>query len=170
MRSNGSVYVAVVAAALVGYFSYQWWFNPNRAVKQRLGELAAAASVPVDEPALDRLSRPARVRAFFADDATIRLGDAQPAVESPDSLAAAITAWSPPPGGVTIAFVDVQVNVDSRTTARAYLTVEVTTRDESTGQPSFENHEAKVALAKRDGVWLITSAEPNEAPSNPTGP
>ena len=37
MKSNGSVYVAVVFAALFGYFSYQWWFNPARAVKQRLG-------------------------------------------------------------------------------------------------------------------------------------
>ena len=61
MKSSGSVYVAVVAAALVGYFSYQWWFNPNRAIKQRLGELAAVASVPADEPDLDRLSRPAWV-------------------------------------------------------------------------------------------------------------
>ena len=167
MKSSGSVYVAVVAAALVGYFSYQWWFNPNRAVKQRLGELAAVASVPADEPDLDRLSRPARVRAFFADNARVRLSAARLAVESRDSLAAAITAWSPPPGGVTLAFVDVQVNVDSASTARAYMTVEVTTRDKTTGQPSFENHEAKVALAKRDGVWLITSAEPNETPSSP---
>jgi hypothetical protein len=30
MKSNGSVYVAVVFAALIGYFSYQWWFNPSR--------------------------------------------------------------------------------------------------------------------------------------------
>ena len=167
MKSNGSMYVAVVAAALVGYFSYQWWFNPNRAIKQRLGELAAAASVPADEPDLDRLSRPARVRAFFADDARIHLGASRPEVESRDGLAAAITAWTPPPGGVIVAFVDVQVNVDSDSTARAYMTVEVTTRDRSTGQPSFENHEAKVALAKQDGVWLITSAEPNETPSSP---
>jgi hypothetical protein len=167
MKSNGSVYVAVVAAALVGYFSYQWWFNPNRAIKQRLGELAAAASVPADEPDLDRLSRPARVRSFFADDARIRLESGQPALESRDRLAAAITAWTPPPGGVTVAFVDVQVNVDSASTARAFMTVEVTTRDRNTGQPSFENHEAKVVLAKQDGVWLITSAEPNETPSRP---
>jgi len=167
MKSNGSMYVAVVAAALVGYFSYQWWFNPNRAIKQRLGELAAAASVPADEPDLDRLSRPARVRAFFTDDARIRLDSTRPAPESRDGLAAAITAWTPPPGGVTVAFVDVQINVDSNSTARAYMTVEITTRDGSTGQPSFENHEAKVALAKQDGVWLITSAEPNETPSRP---
>jgi hypothetical protein len=62
---------------------------------------------------------------------------------------------------VTVAFVDVQVNVDSASTARAYMTVEVTTRDKGTGQPSFENHEAKVALANRDGMWLITNLEPN---------
>jgi SAM-dependent methyltransferase len=42
MKANGSVYVAVVFAALIGYFSYQWWFNPSRMVKHPLGELAAA--------------------------------------------------------------------------------------------------------------------------------
>jgi hypothetical protein len=41
MKSNGSVYVAVVLAVLAGYFTYQWWFNPRRTIKRQLGELAA---------------------------------------------------------------------------------------------------------------------------------
>jgi len=57
MKSNGSVYVAVVVAALFGYFGYQWWFNPARAVKQRLGEVAAALSVPEGESDIARVVR-----------------------------------------------------------------------------------------------------------------
>ena len=49
MKTNGSAYVAVVFAALIGYFSYQWWFNPSRMVEARLGEVAAALSVPASE-------------------------------------------------------------------------------------------------------------------------
>ena len=62
MKSNGSVYVTIVFAALVGYFSYQWWFNQNRVVKRRLGELAATLSVPATEGDLERVARLARLR------------------------------------------------------------------------------------------------------------
>ena len=62
MKSNGSVYVAVVFAVLVGYFGYQWWFNQARAVKQRLGQVAGALSVPEGEADMARLARIARLR------------------------------------------------------------------------------------------------------------
>ena len=52
-ETNGSVYVSVVFALLIGYFGYQWWYNPARAVKRRLGELAAALSVSADETDMD---------------------------------------------------------------------------------------------------------------------
>ena len=69
MRTNGSVYVAVVVALLVAYFSYQWWFNPRRAIKRQLGELAATLSVPADSRGdMDRLARVARLRNYFAPD------------------------------------------------------------------------------------------------------
>ena len=67
MKTNGSVYVAVVFAALIGYFSYQWWFNPARMVKHRLGEVAAALSVPDDETEVARIARLARLRGYLDD-------------------------------------------------------------------------------------------------------
>ena len=36
---------------LFSYFAYQWWFNPSRAVKRRLGEVAATLSMPANETA-----------------------------------------------------------------------------------------------------------------------
>ena len=62
MKATGSIYVAVVFAALAGYFSYQWWFNPHRAVKRRLGDLAATLSVPPGEAELGRVARLAQLR------------------------------------------------------------------------------------------------------------
>jgi len=57
MKSNGSVYVAIVFAVLIGYFGYQWWFNPARAVKRRLGEVAAALSASADDTDMTRIKR-----------------------------------------------------------------------------------------------------------------
>ena len=45
MRANGSFYVLVVVAGLVAYGTYQWWFNPHRAIKGQLGALAATLSI-----------------------------------------------------------------------------------------------------------------------------
>ena len=60
MKSQGSIYVSIVLVALGGYFVYQWWFNPNRIIKQRLGEVASALSAPAGEEDVARLARIAR--------------------------------------------------------------------------------------------------------------
>ena len=62
MKTNGSIYVAVVLAALTGYFVYQWWFNPDRMVKARLGDIAAVLSIPANEAELGRVTRLAHLR------------------------------------------------------------------------------------------------------------
>ncbi len=73
MKSNGSAYVAVVFAVLFGYFAYQWWFNPARAVKLRIGEVAAALSVPENESDMARVTRLAQLRRYLADDLRITI-------------------------------------------------------------------------------------------------
>ena len=67
MKSNGSIYVAVVFAALFAYFGYQWWLNPSRAVKRRLGEVAAALSVPEAESEIAHVARLAQLRRYLAE-------------------------------------------------------------------------------------------------------
>jgi hypothetical protein len=162
IKSNGSMYVAVVVAALAGYFTYQWWFNPRRAITRQLGELAATLSVPAESPDdVDRIARIARLRNYFAPDVRVTLATSAPAVlTSRDALLATIGSWTPPPGGAEVSFVDVQVALDSRTTAHAYMTVEIESRDPNTGQPAFDTREATVGLAERDGAWVVTAAEP----------
>ena len=168
MKSNGSVYVAVVVAVLAGYFTYQWWFNPRRAIKRELGELAATLSVPADNAGdIDRLARIARLRNYFAPDVHVTLGESAPALTSRDALLAAIGSWNPPPGGLNVSFVDVQVTLDSASTAHAYMTVEVTSTKSQSGQPTVDVREAKAELLKRDNVWVITMAEPVETVQRP---
>jgi hypothetical protein len=165
MKSNGSVYVAVVVAALFGYFGYQWWFNPARAVKQRLGEVAAALSVPEGESDTARVVRIAQLRRFLADDLQVRAGSSQ--VQSRDAAVAVAAGWRPPPGSGDVHFADVQVFIESETAAHAYLAVELTRRDLESGQPTVDSRDASVSLEKRDGTWVVTAAESKEMPGRP---
>jgi len=157
VKSNGSVYVSIVFAVLIGYFSYQWWFNQNRVVKRRLGELAATLSVPATEADLERIARLARLRQYLADDVRITSGRSGPELSSRDAVMAAAAGWKPDQGG-SVDFVDVDVKVDAET-ARAYATAEVSTRDSRTGEQTLDKREAQLSLVKRDGVWVVSGAE-----------
>src|SRR5215212_5440043 len=107
MKSNGSVYVAAVFAALIGYFGYQWWFNPARMVKHRLGEVAAALSVPPQEPDVAKITRIAQLRRYLGDDLRLRAGAEE--ISSRDAALALAAAWKPQPGSGDVHFADVQV-------------------------------------------------------------
>jgi hypothetical protein len=169
IKSSGSVYVAVVVAVLAGYFTYQWWFNPYRAIKRQLGELAATLSAPADSRGdVDRLARVASLRHYFAPDVHVKMaptsstGSTGPELTSRDALVGAVAAWNPSAGGWTVDFVDIQITLDSDSTARTYLTAVVTTSDPATGQPVVDARDAMAGMAKREGVWVITTAEPVE--------
>lgn len=157
MTSNGTRYVAVVFALLVGYFSYQWWFNQNRVVKRRLGELAATLSVPAQEENLERVARLARLRQYLADDIKVGSGRSGPELSSREAVMAAAAGWKPDRGG-DVSFVDTDVKLDADT-ARVYTTAEVTTRDPQTGEQTLDSREAVLALVRRDGLWLVSAVE-----------
>lgn len=171
MRSNGTRYVLVVFTLLIAYFGYQWWWNPARAVKRHLGELAATLSVPANDTDLARVARIAHLRHFFADDVRIRVGAGGLEITSREALLAAVSTLRPPAGGWDVRFVDTLVKMDSGSSGRAYMMVEVTSRDARTARPtpvSIDAREASVTLVKRNGDWLITSAELRE--ETPTRP
>lgn len=163
MRSNGSVYVAVVFGALFAYFGYQWWFNPARAVKQRLGQVAGVLSVPEHEADMARIGRLAKLRGYLADDVHIRAGAQE--ISSRDTAVALAAGWKPEPGSGDVHFADVQVFIESDAAAHAYLAVELTSLDKPTGQPTVDSRDASVSLEKRNAEWVITAAELKEAPA-----
>ena len=165
MKTNGSLYVGVVFAVLIGYFGYQWWFNPARAVKQRLGEVAAALSVPEGETEIARVVRVVRLRGCLADDLRILAGSRD--ITSRDTALAIASGWKPPHGSGDVHFADVQVFIESETAAHAYLAVELTSLDRPSGQPTVDSRDASVSLAKRNGEWVITAAESKEIPIRP---
>jgi hypothetical protein len=166
MKSNGSVYVAGVFAALIGYFSYQWWFNPSRMVKHRLGEVAAALSVPDDETETARIVRLARLRGYLDDNLHLHAGAEE--ITSRDHALAAAAGWKPQRGGGDVHFADVQIFVETEDAAHAYLAVEVTSLDRESGHSVVDARDASVSLARLNGEWVIMSAELKEMPGPST--
>jgi hypothetical protein len=167
LRSNGSIYVSVVFTVLVGYFSYQWWFNPHRVVKRRLGELAATLSVPASETELGRVARLAQLRHYLAESIHIRTGRSGPELSSRDAVMAAASAWTPQ-GGWNVDFVDVDVRVDSDTAARAFVTADITSRDSKTGEQALDSEEAQLSITYQDGEWVVSEVDVKERPQPPS--
>jgi hypothetical protein len=155
--TKGSVYVSLVFGLLIFYLGYQWWFNPSRALKRQMGEVAAVLSVPAGEPDMARIARLAQLRRHLAENIRIRAGSAE--ISPRDAILGAVSAWKPPAGGIDVQFVDTQVFIDSETTARAYMSVEVATPDPRGGQPTVDRQDTSVQLEKRDGQWVITTVE-----------
>jgi hypothetical protein len=166
MKANGSVYVAVVFAVLAGYFTYQWWFNPSRAVKRRLGEVAATLSVPLQEPEVNRIARLARLREFLAPDIRLKIGDVSQELASRDTVLALVGGLRPATS-VDVRFTDTQVFMDADAAAHAYMRVDVITPDPQSGQPSIDSRDASVGLGRIDGEWVVTTAELKPPPPRP---
>jgi hypothetical protein len=160
MKSTGTTVASTCFAALLAFFVYQWWLNPTRAVQRRLNQIAAALSVPDNEAPLTRVARAAQLRTYLAQDVRVRLGDASEAA-SREQIVAAVSSFTPPPGGWNIQFVDVRVRVnhDTSADADAYLTLEVNGRDPQTGQPTVDTREAVATLKKVDGEWVVATAD-----------
>jgi hypothetical protein len=167
VKSNGSIYVATVFAVLAGYFTYQWWFNPSRAVKRRLGEIAAALSIPAQEADMNRIARLAQLRTFLAADLRVRSGEPPQEMVSRDTVLALVAGFRAAAGGLDVRFTDTQVFVDAEAAAHAYLTVDLVTPDPQSGQPTIDSRDASVDLAKIDGQWLVTIAELKPPPPRP---
>ena len=163
---NGSVYVAIVFAVLIGYFGYQWWLNPARAVKRRLGEVAATLSMPASESQMARVARLAQLRRYLAETIHARVGVSGRELTSRDEVLAAAAGWRPSAGGWDVHFADLHITMESHATARAYLTVEVTTPDPQ-GRPTVDARDAAVAMARQNGEWVITEAEAKDLPPRP---
>jgi hypothetical protein len=166
MKANGSIYVAVVFAALTGYFVYQWWFNPNRMVKARLGDIAAALSSPAGETDLGRVTRLAQLRALATAEVHVRVGGNGNGrdLASRDEVLGALSAFKPAAGGWSVDFVDADVLVSADDTARAYVTADVTTMDPQTGQQALDSRDVTFSFVRRDGSWLVSAADVKDRP------
>jgi hypothetical protein len=162
-----SLIVAISVVSFVCFVSFVFWWNSDeRMIKRRLGELADILSVQESGGGLETVTRIARLRTFFASDVRISVGPRT--VVSRDALLALLSRWTPPPGGVTVRFVDVTVAVaDAERAADVSLTAVVWGRAPGNGEETVDAMEAAVGMSDADGEWVITSVESRETLSRP---
>jgi ketosteroid isomerase-like protein len=162
--------VSIVSVAVIAAFVF--WPSEERAVKKRLNALAETLSIPADAQHgggdVARVTRLAQLRRYFADDVQVKSGSGDPQSISRDGVLAAIASWTPPPGGLTIEFVDVQVKIDpDAASAKVYLTAKITANDARTGEPTMDAREARLGMAKRSGEWVVASVETTDTLERP---
>jgi hypothetical protein len=159
------------------FFSYQWWISGERAVKNRLAEVARTLSVPAGDTDVARLARLARLRGYLADDIRIRTGNVSETIPR-DALLAFASRWTPLPGpmpggasggapgippGINVELVDVHVTLtDQGTGAQVYLTAKFSGYDVRTGESTLDAREGTVTMSNQRGEWLISGVETTE--------
>jgi hypothetical protein len=153
--NKGSAYVSVVVAALAGYFVYQTWLNPSRAVKQRLGEISGVLSVPAVESDFDRTVRLSKLRGYLAEDVRVRVGSAE--FQARDAVVAALAGSRA--AALDVQSVDVQVSMESDTAAHTGMMLEVNGHDPRSGELRSDRYETIADLQKRAGGWIVVRAE-----------
>ena len=160
-----TVFIVVLSAAL-GIAAASWlWPSEERVVRRQLDGLAAALSVPANEPEIALVTRLARLRSFLSPTITVRNGTQE--MSSRDSVLAAASQMRTI-GPVTVSFVDVQVTLHAdRLSADVYLDVKMAGRDPRTGEPTVDAREARVMMAKENDTWVVTSAETQETLQRP---
>ncbi|HMD33710.1 MAG TPA: hypothetical protein VKH42_02025 [Vicinamibacterales bacterium] len=154
---NGSIYVGLVFVALAGYFVYQTWFNPSRAVKQRLGQIAGALSVPASESEFDRTVRLSTLRGYLAENVRVRAGQTE--FNARDTVVGALSNIRAVAGALDLQCVDVQVSMESESSAHTGMMLEVSTHDPPSGELRSNRYETITDLEKRAGEWVVVRAE-----------
>ena len=162
-RSNSKwIYAAGTLMSLVaGAFWYHWWSSDERLIKKQLSTIAQSLTTGPNEGALGPVTRIATLRKAIASDVHLSAGGQE--VVSRDALLALASQWIPPPGGVTVEFVDVQVTVgEDRLHADVYCTVTVTSRTSTSGEPAIDARELAIDFVEQDGAWLVSAVRTKE--------
>lgn len=160
MRGCGLLVIVIALAACAP--------GEEREIRNQLSGIAETLSVPASDGDLGRLARIASLRRTLAPDVQVLTGESPrpgaqipPQISGRDGVLALVGRWSPPPGGVTVEFVDVNVALDDgRTSAQVYCTAKLTSG--TAEQPVVDARELTIGMARIDGDWLITSIRPEE--------
>lgn len=162
----GVTAVALVVAMITGY---RWWTGDERAIRTRLSAIAEALTVNGEGGNLEAIGRIATLRNALAPDVRVSAG-LPPAtaaaagarvsrdIAGRDAVLGLVGRWVPPPGGVTVEFVDVQVTVgEGGDDAEVYCTATI----ESGGAsgPSVDARELTIGFRKLEGAWLVASVQ-----------
>lgn len=163
--------IAAVIVVLGTTAAYRWWASDERAIRNQMSAIAESLTVTAADGQLAHVTRVATLRKALAPDIRVSAGQAPPPgagrpmpgdIVGRDAVLGLVGRWTPPPGGTTVEFVDVQVTVDEGGAgAQVYCTAMITSPDGS-GQPVVDARELTVGFTNVDGVWLVSSVRPED--------
>lgn len=171
MSSGWGRGIAAVIVVLGVAAANRWWASDERAIRNQMSAIAESLTVAGGDGQLARVTRIATLRNALAPDIRVSAGQAPPPgagtrmsqdIVGRDAVLGLVSRWTPPPGGSTVEFVDVQVTVeDGGAGAQVYCTATMTSRD-GTGQPAVDARELTVGFTNVDGEWLVSSVRPED--------
>ena len=151
LRALGAA--AIVAAGVWAWFA--WWPSDERAIRRRLGDLAATVKDAAPE-GIVTVARAAQIGSYFTPDVVIDLGQGSGPISGRESLIAAAARLQPRSDDVTLEFDEVSVEVNAEAgVADVALAAVVTRRNTATGERATDARELQLGMTKDEGVWRI---------------
>jgi hypothetical protein len=156
-RHSGTTVAVIVFAIMIAGVVYRYWPGEERDIRRHISNLAEALSLANAEGEALSATRFAALREYFAPDVRVRF-DGQEIVTR-DALLARLRAWSPPPGGVVVDFVDVQIEMhDGSPTADVTLTARISIRS-TPAASTAEQRRMTATMVRLEGDWVVASAD-----------
>jgi hypothetical protein len=158
---RGMAWVVFLAGILaLGWWVWHWLTpDPERAIRQRLAELAQAAGVPAKEGPLAGVVNAQNLAAFFSPNVQITVdvpGHSQVTLTGRDELLAAATQARGVLSGLKVEFLDIRVAVAADQHA---ATAHLTGRGRIPGDGNYYVQELRLSLKRIDGKWTVTKVE-----------
>ena len=148
--------VALVSLAAAGFWGWRLFFpSPEKIIRQRLAEIAVAASITPNEAPLTRLAKTQRLGSLLTADAQVSLdlpGRTSQHLNGRDEIQQAVMYARSVMSSMTIKFLDITVSVSAdKRAAVAHLTATA----DMPGEKLPEVQELEVSFARVDRDWLI---------------
>ena len=154
---SGKPIALVLGVLLIGAGLFKWWPSDERAIRRQLDAVADTLTVPSTDTALSKITRLGELKNYLTPDARIDLGSFVAA--SRDAVMAAAEQWTPPPGGIFVAFSNDEIALNGNE-GSVRLTLKATRPDPATGEPVDLLRDLRVQMTKQNGDWLIRSVAP----------
>ena len=153
-----TILLAVLAAA--GYWLWTVFFpNPEKAIRNRLNEIAKLASFASNESPLAKISNAQKLSSYVADNVEIHIEfqrRSDSVYAGRDEVMKACVAARNMATGLTVEIPDVEITVHP---GKQSATAGVTLRAQVHGERDYIIQEVKIDFVKTEGDWLITRAE-----------
>ena len=147
--------VLVLAIVLVVYLMIP---QDERLIRKHLSTLAETLDKEEGESPLIAAVTAKSIAGYFTQDASIHVGSPVGTLQGHQAIVASAARARPALAGASFGFKDVNVTLNSDSSAEVFATVEVKAKHRS-GETDYQVRELRLLFSKVDGDWLISQVE-----------